>query len=97
MFVHYDGTAPCRYLPYCRYCTEMPAHNKKRSSHVKKLYDTYAGIVDTYKKISKGDYISNLVEAKKCEDEQKMQNTKNYDDRLHISANVYKKILEFKS
>ncbi len=37
----------------------------------KQLYDTYAGIADTYKKISKGDYISNLIAEKKREDEQK--------------------------
>ena len=37
----------------------------------KQMYDTYAGIADTYKKISKGDYISNLIAEKKREDEQK--------------------------
>lgn len=37
----------------------------------KQLYDTYASIADTYKKISKGDYISNLIAEKKREDEQK--------------------------
>ena len=37
----------------------------------KKLYDTYVGIADTYKKISKGDYISNLIKEKKQQDEMK--------------------------
>lgn len=37
----------------------------------KQLYDTYVSIADTYKKISKGDYISNLIAEKKREDEQK--------------------------
>ena len=30
----------------------------------KKLYDVYANIADTYKKISEGDYISNLINEK---------------------------------
>lgn len=37
----------------------------------KQMYDTYADIADTYKKISEGDYISNLIAEKKREDEQK--------------------------
>lgn len=37
----------------------------------KQLYDTYFDIADTYKKISKGDYISNLIAETKREDEQK--------------------------
>ncbi len=37
----------------------------------KQAYDIYADIADTYKKISKGDYISNLIAEKKREDEQK--------------------------
>ncbi len=37
----------------------------------KQMYDTYAGIADTYKMISKGDYISNLIAEKKREDERK--------------------------
>ncbi|MCX4374902.1 MAG: relaxase/mobilization nuclease domain-containing protein [Lachnospiraceae bacterium] len=37
----------------------------------KQLYDTYVNIADTYQKISKGDYISNLIAEKKREDEQK--------------------------
>ena len=37
----------------------------------KKLYDVYADIAKTYKKISEGDYISNLIAEKKREDEQK--------------------------
>ena len=37
----------------------------------KQTYDAYADIADTYKKISKGDYISNLIAEKKREDEQK--------------------------
>lgn len=37
----------------------------------KLMYDTYSSIADTYKKISKGDYISNLIAEKKREDEQK--------------------------
>lgn len=35
----------------------------------KQLYDTYADIADTYKKISEGDYIFNLIAEKKREDE----------------------------
>lgn len=35
----------------------------------KQMYDTYASIADTYKKISEGDYISNLIAEKKREDE----------------------------
>ena len=35
----------------------------------KKLYDTYVGIADTYKKISEGDYISNLIREKKQQNE----------------------------
>ena len=35
----------------------------------KQVYDTYTDIADTYKKISKGDYISNLIAEKKREDE----------------------------
>ena len=37
----------------------------------KQMYDTYADIANTYKKISEGDYISNLIAEKKREDEQK--------------------------
>ena len=43
----------------------------EQMKNFKQLYDTYAGIADTYKKISKGDYISNLIAEKKREDEQK--------------------------
>lgn len=34
----------------------------------KQMYDTYSSIADTYKKISEGDYISNLIAEKKRED-----------------------------
>ncbi len=37
----------------------------------KQLYDTYFDIAYTYKKISKGDYISNLIAETKREDERK--------------------------
>ncbi len=37
----------------------------------KQAYDAYADIADTYRKISEGDYISNLIAEKKREDEQK--------------------------
>lgn len=37
----------------------------------KQLYNTYSDIADTYKKISEGDYISNLIAEKKREDERK--------------------------
>ena len=40
-------------------------------NNCKKLYDTYVSIADTYQKISKGDYISNLIAEKKREDERK--------------------------
>ncbi len=44
----------------------------------KQVYDAYVNIADTYKKISKGDYISNLIAEKKREDErtQPMQKKK---------------------
>ena len=35
----------------------------------KQMYDTYVGIADTYRRISEGDYISNLIAEKKREDE----------------------------
>lgn len=35
----------------------------------KQIYDTYVGIADTYRKISEGNYISNLIAEKKREDE----------------------------
>ncbi len=37
----------------------------------KQTYDAYADIADTYKKISEGDYISNLIKEKKQQDENK--------------------------
>lgn len=37
----------------------------------KQLYDTYADIADTYKKISEGDYISNLIKEKEKQYENK--------------------------
>lgn len=37
----------------------------------KQLYDTYADIADTYRKISEGDYITNLIKEKKQQDENK--------------------------
>lgn len=37
----------------------------------KQMYDTYVGIADTYRKISEGNYISNLIAEKKREDERK--------------------------
>ncbi|MDE7289068.1 MAG: relaxase/mobilization nuclease domain-containing protein [Oscillospiraceae bacterium] len=43
----------------------------EQMNNCKKLYDTYVDIFDTYKKISKGDYISNLIAEKKREDEHK--------------------------
>ncbi len=44
---------------------------KKQMDNCKKLYDIYADIANTYKKISEGDYISNLIAEKKREDERK--------------------------
>ncbi len=47
---------------------------EKLSEQMKKcklMYDTYADIAKTYKKISEGDYISNLIAEKKREDERK--------------------------
>lgn len=47
---------------------------KRLSEQMKKCkqtYDTYADIADTYRKISEGDYISNLIEEKKQQDENK--------------------------
>lgn len=37
----------------------------------KQTYDAYADIADTYRKISEGDYISNLIKEKKQQDENK--------------------------
>ena len=37
----------------------------------KQLYDTYVGIAYTYKKISEGDYILNLIKEKEKQDENK--------------------------
>lgn len=37
----------------------------------KQMYDTYSSIADTYKKISEGNYISNLIAEKKNKAEQK--------------------------
>lgn len=41
----------------------------------KQLYDTYVSISDTYKNISEGDYISNLIAEKRREDERKKSTT----------------------
>lgn len=41
----------------------------EQMNNCKKLYDVYVGIADTYRKISEGDYISNLIAEKKREDE----------------------------
>ncbi len=43
----------------------------KQMKKCKQLYDTYADIADTYKKISEGDYISNLIKEKEKQDENK--------------------------
>lgn len=40
---------------------------------LEKQYFTYRDIADTYYKISKGDYISNLIEEKRKQDEQEKQ------------------------
>ena len=48
----------------------------EQMNNCKKLYDTYVSIADTYKKISKGDYISNLIAEKKREDEHKKNITR---------------------
>lgn len=37
----------------------------------KQTYDTYADIADTYRKISEGDYISNLIKERQQQDENK--------------------------
>ena len=51
--------------------SEKVEHLTEQMNNCKKLYDTYVSISDTYKKISEGDYISNLIAEKKREDEQK--------------------------
>ena len=43
----------------------------EQMNNCKKLYDVYADIAETYRKISKGDYISNLINEKKQQDEMK--------------------------
>lgn len=50
----------------------------EQMNNCKKLYDVYADIANTYKKISEGDYISNLITEKKRDDErtQSMQKKK---------------------
>ena len=45
----------------------------KRFDNCKKLYEVYGDIADTYYTISKGDYISKLVEEKKREEEEKLK------------------------
>lgn len=47
----------------------------EQMNNCKKLYDVYADIANTYKKISEGDYISNLIEEKKREDDRKKSST----------------------
>ena len=56
--------------------SEKVEHLTEQMNNCKKLYDVYANISDTYKKISKGDYISNLIAEKKREDEQKKNATR---------------------
>ena len=52
--------------------TKKIATLKNSFESCRKLYEVYADIADTYQKISKGDYISNLIaEEKKREEEQK--------------------------
>ena len=41
----------------------------EQMNNCKKLYDSYVGIAETYRKISNGDYISNLIAEKKRENE----------------------------
>ena len=43
----------------------------KQMKKCKQLYDTYADIADTYRKISEGDYITNLIKEKNQQDENK--------------------------
>lgn len=45
----------------------------KKFTELEKQYFTYKDIADTYYKISKGDYISNLIEEKRKQDEQEVQ------------------------
>lgn len=49
--------------------SEKVEHLSEQMKKCKQLYDTYADIADTYRKISEGDYISNLIEEKKQQDE----------------------------
>ena len=51
--------------------SEKVEHLYEQMKKCKQMYDTYVDIADTYKKISKGDYISNLIAEKKREDERK--------------------------
>lgn len=52
---------------------EQKVQLNKRFSELEKQYFTYRDIADTYYKISKGDYISNLIEEKRKQDEQEKQ------------------------
>lgn len=45
----------------------------KQFDNCKKLYEIYGDIADTYYTISKGDYISKLVEEKKRKEEEKLK------------------------
>lgn len=44
---------------------------KEQIKKCKQAYDAYADIADTYRKISEGDYISNLIKEKQQHDENK--------------------------
>lgn len=51
--------------------SEKVEHLSEQMKKCKQLYDTYVNIADTYRKISEGDYISNLIKGKKQQDENK--------------------------
>jgi len=51
--------------------SEKVEHLSEQMKKCKQLYDTYADIADTYRKISEGDYITNLIKEKKQQDDNK--------------------------
>ena len=48
---------------------------KNSFENCRKLYEVYADIAETYQKISKGDYISNLIAEEKKREEEQQKNT----------------------
>lgn len=52
---------------------EKVSELKHTYENCKRMYEVYSDIVDTYQKISRGDYISNLIEEKKKQEQEAMK------------------------